>query len=119
MTPKLTPTEADREMAAKWAKSNSRHAQAANILRGSCDSAPLVQFFAQHAATARAEERAETQRLRDALVRIALSDRHTRRVNPNPDGGIRGPGGMIAVFALIGKNGSRVTDEELLKDLGL
>jgi hypothetical protein len=46
--------QADREAAAKWAKSNSRHQQAANIKRGSCDTAPLVQAFAAHAAPLRA-----------------------------------------------------------------
>lgn len=56
-SPDPPPTEADRKAAAKWAKSNSRHAQAANILRGSCDSAPLVQAFARHAQQAREEER--------------------------------------------------------------
>jgi hypothetical protein len=41
-------TQEDREAAAKWAKLNSRHAQAANIRRGSCDAAPIVQAFASH-----------------------------------------------------------------------
>lgn len=58
----LIPTEADREAAAKWAKSNSRHAQAANILRGSCDTAPLVQLFASHALAARIEALEEAAR---------------------------------------------------------
>lgn len=37
--------QAARDAAAAWAKSNSRHAQAANILRGSCDNAPVTQAF--------------------------------------------------------------------------
>ena len=41
-------TQEDREAAARWAKSNSRHAQAANMKRGSCDKSPLVQAFAAH-----------------------------------------------------------------------
>lgn len=40
--------QADREAAAKWAKRNSRHQQAANIRRGSCDTSPIVQAFAAH-----------------------------------------------------------------------
>lgn len=50
-------TDADREAAAKWAKMQGRNAQAANMLRGSCDTAPLVQAFARHrlAAIAAAE----------------------------------------------------------------
>ncbi len=44
----VTVAQADREMAAKWSKLQSRHAQAANMLRGSCDTAPLVQLFARH-----------------------------------------------------------------------
>lgn len=42
------PTQADRDAAARWAKLNGRHAQAANIRRGSCDDAPIVQAFAAH-----------------------------------------------------------------------
>lgn len=38
----------DREAAAKWAKMQGRPQQAANMRRGSCDSAPLVQAFARH-----------------------------------------------------------------------
>lgn len=58
--------------------------------------------------------REERDKYRSALVRIALTDRHRRIVKPHPDGGARGPGGMIAVYELIGKNGSTVTGEELL-----
>jgi hypothetical protein len=36
-----------RGAAADWAKMQSRHAQAANMRRGSCDTAPLVQLFAR------------------------------------------------------------------------
>lgn len=39
-------TQEAREAAAAWAKLNSRSQQAANILRGSCDTAPIVQAFA-------------------------------------------------------------------------
>ncbi|MGV1682959.1 hypothetical protein [Sphingopyxis sp. NJF-3] len=46
----LKPTQAAREAAARWAISNSRHAQAANIIRGSCDTAPIVQHFARFEA---------------------------------------------------------------------
>jgi nitrogenase molybdenum-iron protein alpha/beta subunit len=54
MTDNVEVTPEDREAAARWAKMQSRHMQAANILRGSCDTAPLVQAFARHrlAATA-------------------------------------------------------------------
>lgn len=48
-------TQADREAAAKWAKMQGRHAQAANILRGSCDTAPLVKLFAAHRIAAERE----------------------------------------------------------------
>lgn len=41
--------------AAAWAKSNSRHAQAANILRGSCDTSPIVQAFAKRSHDVREE----------------------------------------------------------------
>lgn len=41
-------TQADREAAAAWAKLNGRNHQAANIRRGSCDDAPIVQAFARH-----------------------------------------------------------------------
>lgn len=44
-----------RQAAAGWAKLNSRNLQAANILRGSCDSAPIVQAFARFEAQIRAE----------------------------------------------------------------
>jgi hypothetical protein len=50
-----TPTQADRDAATRWAKSNSRHVQAANIKRGSCDTAPLVQAFARHREQAERE----------------------------------------------------------------
>src|SRR3546814_537257 len=43
-----TPTQMARESAARWAKLNGRHQQAANIRRGSCDDAPIVQAFARH-----------------------------------------------------------------------
>lgn len=57
---------------------------------------------------------AELNHLRNALVRISLKDRHTRRVNAKPDGGLRGVGGMIACFALTGINGSYLTDAAIL-----
>jgi hypothetical protein len=50
-------TQADREAAARWAKMQSRHQQAANMRRGSCDTAPLVQAFAHHRQAAVAAER--------------------------------------------------------------
>lgn len=55
-------TQEDREAAAKWAKMQGRPQQAANMRRGSCDSAPLVQAFARHriaAENAKLEEAAE------------------------------------------------------------
>lgn len=52
-------TQADREAAAKWAKMQGRQQQAANMRRGSCDTAPLVQAFARH---------------REAAVKAALAD---------------------------------------------
>jgi hypothetical protein len=62
--PAVAPViQADREAAARWAKSNSRHAQAANMRRGSCDTAPLVQAFAAHRIAA-------TAKLVDALEAI-------------------------------------------------
>jgi hypothetical protein len=65
--------QTDRDAAAKWAKSNSRHAQAANILRGSCDTAPLVKAFAAHRIAAEQRGRiaaleAEVQELIDELA---------------------------------------------------
>lgn len=69
-------TQADRDAAAKWAKSNSRHAQAANIRRGACDSAPIVQAFAQHAARAAESMREEAAKVCDGIVR--QFDRHSR-----------------------------------------
>jgi hypothetical protein len=48
-------SEKAREAAAKWAKTNSRYAQAANILRGSYDMAPIVQAFAKFEAEIREE----------------------------------------------------------------
>jgi len=44
-------TQDAREAAAAWAKLNSRSQQAANILRGSCDTAPIVQAFAEFERT--------------------------------------------------------------------
>lgn len=48
----------------------------------------------------------------EALARIAEIDWHTRRVKPSPDGGFRGQAGMIAAYALTGKNGSFIGDKE-------
>ena len=48
-------TQADRDAAAKWAKLQGRQAQAANIRRGSCDTAPIVQAFANHREAIEAE----------------------------------------------------------------
>lgn len=48
MTEAVEVTQADREAAAKWAKMQGRPQQAANMRRGACDSAPLVQAFARH-----------------------------------------------------------------------
>ena len=46
-------TQEDREAAAAWAKLQGRSHQAANMRRGSCDTAPLVQAFArQHSEEA-------------------------------------------------------------------
>lgn len=61
-----------------------------------------------------ASKDAEIERLREALFRIAIKDCHVRRIQPNPDGAVRGIGGMIATFALVGKNGSYVTNEEIV-----
>lgn len=44
---KARVTQAARDAAAKWAKLNSRSQQAANIRRGACDTAPIVQAFAE------------------------------------------------------------------------
>jgi hypothetical protein len=52
----------------------------------------------------------EIVRLRTALYRIALKDRHYRLYKPKADGGFRGVGGMIATFALTGVNGSYIGD---------
>ena len=48
MRPAIEVTQADREAAAKWAKMQGRPHQAANMRRGACDTAPLVQAFARH-----------------------------------------------------------------------
>jgi len=61
-------TQADRVAAARWAKANSRHQQAANIKRGSCDTAPIVQAFARHRTAETEALRAEVARLREALA---------------------------------------------------
>ena len=52
------PTQRDRDAAATWAKMQGRAQQAANMRRGSCDTAPLVKLIARHAAAERALERA-------------------------------------------------------------
>ena len=72
VTGELKVTQDARDAAAKWAKSNSRHAQAANIKRGSCDDAPIVKAFASF-------ERAILARTANALpgdvgMREALAD---------------------------------------------
>lgn len=56
---------------------------------------------------------AEIRRLQTALLRIALEDRHGRLIKATVDGAYRGRGGMIAVFALTGLNGSSVLDEDI------
>ena len=53
-----------RQAAARWAKINGRHHQAANIPRGSCDGAPIVQAFAKFEAEI-------TQRDRDEALEAA------------------------------------------------
>ena len=53
--------------------------------------------------------------LEAALVRIAIKDRHYRVLKPKEDGGIRGPGGMIATYALMGVNGSYIGDAAILE----
>ena len=45
----------DRDAAARWAKMQSRHAQAANMKRGACDDAPLVKLMSRHRHQVRAE----------------------------------------------------------------
>ncbi|WP_144061989.1 hypothetical protein [Sphingomonas sp. MM-1] len=65
-------TQADREAAAAWAKLNGRNHQAANIRRGSCDDAPIVQAFARHRIAA-LEAAAEVAR-----------DRHEQWRMPHP-----------------------------------
>ena len=44
----IEPTQADRDAAAAWAKTQSHPIRAAILRRGSCDNAPLVQAFARH-----------------------------------------------------------------------
>lgn len=61
-------TQADREAAAAWAKLNGRNHQAANIRRGSCDDAPIVQAFARHRIAALEE----AARVAEALWRGEL-----------------------------------------------
>lgn len=48
-----------RQAAARWAKINGRHHQGANILRGSCDGAPIVQAFAKFEAEITQRDRDE------------------------------------------------------------
>ena len=68
---------------------------------------------AQAASVHAREAVAEVDRLRAVLVRICEEDRHGRMIKANPQGGFRGRGGMIAAFALTGKNGSHLIDEEI------
>ena len=69
-------TQAARQAAAMWARKNGRPMQAANIARGSCDTAPIVQAFAKFEARTTATLTAQVEALtaeRDAL-REALAE---------------------------------------------
>ena len=57
-------TDEDRKAAAAWARKQGRSLQAANMLPGSCDTAPLVQAFARHRIAA--EQRGYQQGMEDA-----------------------------------------------------
>jgi len=56
MTNEPEVTQDAREAAARWSKKNSRHHQSANTIRGSCDTAPLVQAFAAFEAKIRGDQ---------------------------------------------------------------
>lgn len=59
-------------------------------------------------------DRARITELEDALLRIAVTDRHYRAPpKPKPDGGLRGWAGRIAIVALTKQAGSCVTDDEV------
>jgi len=59
-----------RQAAARWAKINGRHHQAANIPRGSCDGAPIVQDFAKFEAEIAQRDRDEAL---EAAAKVADS----------------------------------------------
>lgn len=61
------------------------------------------------------ENATQAAQMIEALARIAEADWHTRNVRPNPNGGIRGKAGMIAAYALTGRNGSYIGDAETRK----
>ena len=63
-------TQGDREASAKWAKMQGRPQQAANMRRGSCDSAPLVQAFARHRIAAENVAQQEITALRARIAEL-------------------------------------------------
>lgn len=69
-------TQADREAAAKWAKMQGRPQQAANMRRGSCDSAPLVQAFARHRIAARDAALEEAAKVAEKWIEPVMATPH-------------------------------------------
>ncbi|KKC25792.1 hypothetical protein [Sphingomonas sp. SRS2] len=78
MTPKLTPTEADREMAAKILGYRDWDDATDYRLTGAQDRAvqDALQLLAQHAATARAEERERAALIAERDCRSDLAVNH-------------------------------------------
>lgn len=66
----ISPSQEAREVAASWAKLNGRNAQAANIKRGSCDNAPIVQAFATFEAQIEARRTPPSDELRERVARL-------------------------------------------------
>lgn len=69
-------TQADREAAAKWAKMQGRPQQAANMRRGSCDSAPLVQAFARHRIAAENAALEEAAKVAEKWIEPVMATPH-------------------------------------------
>ncbi len=81
--PVVTPEA--RQAATMWARKNGRSMQAANIARGSCDTAPIVQAFASFERRIRTQAEAASKAREDALVE-ALEDIRTQAHNRIIDG---------------------------------
>ena len=73
----------DRETAAKWAKMQGRPHQAANMRRGACDTAPLVQAFARHRIAERERVVGEIVAMLDE--RISVYEQKRDKADPLAD----------------------------------